>query len=471
MMFCQFDNNYSALLSRERFNIAYEEYFGNLFIRMSEIYTSEVQKEILYNFVCTARLLCGPNIAALKDESNNSADFLRHIMHQWMKDYLGDYSMLLDGVNSFLLSPDKLKSIALFMETELKPIGSCLGGKYHAMLLYKNELVRLYSASQTTPLAPHDVSNLLVLSHGVLENGKTQFFNAFLNGVHAYAYDCVPHVVAVTNYKEFDLRLIVAVEANNTEIARNVHKCLSFLNKVYNFTVRLDADNVKVVVDKMDFYINQVLHSLKVAKSSVTNGEELEGQMKLVEKKWNGLKKKLAELMKITYKDVLKQLDSALPSLMDSLQQVFKDVYIANNRQSSDNEAVCQLCESGIVNALKGYHTIFSLNQHGIMVKSYMEEFPGLIHFIFINKTTGRIIAPDLPKERPIIDRKTVSKSTRILKKRIKNNFNTFVRFETTSKSPRDTQLRDICRTFGRMPRTVSRTLCGRRRVPLGEVS
>lgn len=406
MMFCQFDNNYSALVSRDKFNIAYEEYFGNIFIRMSEIYTSDVQKEILYNFVCFARLLCGPNIAALKDETNNCADFLRNVMHQWMTDFLSDYYLLLDGINSFLVAPDKLKSIATFMETELKVIGAVMGPKYHALLMYKEELVRIHSAPNMAPLPPHDVSNLFSLSHGVLQNKKTQFFNAFLNGPQVY--DCIPHVVAVTNYSEFDLKLIIAVEANNTEISRNIHKTLAFLNKVYNFTVRLDADNVKVVVDKIDFYIGQVQQSLKAAKGSATNADQLDGQLKSVEKKWSALKKKLGELMKISYKDVLKQLDSSLPSLIEILQQVFRVVYIDGPRESMENEDLCQLCESGLVSALKGYHTIFSLNQHGLTVKSYMEEFPGLIHFIFINKTTGQIIAPELPKVLPIIDRKTV---------------------------------------------------------------
>lgn len=414
-MFYQFDNNYSALVARNKFNIAYEEYFGNLFIRMSDIYTSDVQKEILYNFVCFARLLCGPNIAALKDESNDCADFLRHVMHQWMEDFLNDYSSLLDGVNCFLVGPDKLKSVASFMETELKGIGAAMGNKYHALLLYKGELVRLYSTPQTTQLASHDVANLFSLAHGCLQNRKSQFFNAFLNGPQGY--ECVPHIVAVTNYSEYNLKLIVAVEASNTEIARTVHKSLSFLNKVYNFTVRLDADNVKVVVDKIDFYVNQVQHCLKTAKGSTTatdKAEELDGLMKALEKKWSVLKKKLSELIKISYKDVLKQLDSSLPGLIDALQNLFRVFYIDGHRALMDNAAVCQLCETGIVDALKGYHTIFTLNQHGLMVKSYMEEFPGLIHFIFINKSTGRIIAPELPKERPIIDRRAVSRVTKV---------------------------------------------------------
>lgn len=410
-MFYQFDNNYSALLSRDKFNICYEEYFGNLFIRMSEVHQSDVQKEILYNFVGFARLLCGPNLGALNDDSNDCADFLRNVMHQWMKDYQGDYSQLLDGVNCFLVGPEKQKSIATFMETDLKAIGSAMGSKYHAILLYKDELVRLFSAPPTANLSPQDVGNLLSLAHGVLQDKKTQFFNAFLNGV-GQGFDCVPHIIAVTNYEEFDLKLIIAVEAGNTEIARSVHKTLSFLNKVYNFTVRLDADNVKVVVDKIDFYVNQVQHSLKAAKGSAPiNAEEVETQLKQVEKKWTVLKKKLAELLKISYKDVLKQLDSSLPSLIDTLQHVFRVTYIDGQRALMDNETVCQLCESGLVNALKGYHTIFSLNQHGVMVKSYMEEFPGLIHFIFINKSTGRIIAPQLPTELPIIDRRAVSRT------------------------------------------------------------
>lgn len=407
-MFYQFDNNYSALLSQSKFNIAYEEYFGNLFIRMSEIYTSEVQKEILYNFVCFARLLCGPNIAALKDESNDCADFLRNVMHQWMKDYQNEYAPLLDGVNCFLVGPDKLKSISSFMENEMKSIGTAMGAKYHTLLLYKEKLVQLYSGPQTAKLPSQDVGHLISLAHGVLQNKKTTFFNAFLNGPQGY--ECVPYIVAVTNYWEFDLKVIIAVEAGNTEVARSVHKSLSFLNKVYNFTVRLDADNVKVVVDKIDFYINQVLHSLKAAKGAATgqNVEELDGLMKSTEKKWTTLKKKLAELIKISYKDVLKQLDSSLPSLIEALQSIFRRIYIDGHRALMDNEPVCQLCESGIVNALKGYHTIFSLNQHGDMVRSYMEEFHGLIHFIFINKSTGRVIAPELPKDRPIIGQKTV---------------------------------------------------------------
>lgn len=407
-MFYQFDNNYSALLSRDKFNIAYEEYFGNLFIRMSEIHSSDVQKEILYHFVCFARLLCGPNIAALRDERNDSADFLRNVMHQWMKDYFGDYSQLLDGVNCFLVGPDKLKSIASFMETELKVVGTAMGPKYHALLLYKNELVRLFSATQSSQLASHDVGHLMSLAHGVLQNRKTEFFNAFLNGPQGY--DCVPHVVAVTNYSEFDLKLIIAVEAANTDIARSLHKSLSFLNKVYNFTVRLDADNVKVVVDKIDFYMNQVQHSLKVAKgvASPVHAEELDGFMRILEKKWNTLKKKLAEWIKISYKDVLKQLDSSLPSLIDTLQSIFRAVYIDGQRVLMENEPVCQMCESGVVNALRGYHTIFTLNHHGALVKSYMDEFHGLIHFIFVNKSTGRVIAPELPTERPIIDRRAV---------------------------------------------------------------
>lgn len=400
-MFYQFDNNYSALVSGDKFNIAYEEYFGNLFIRMSELYSSEVQKEILYNFVCMARLICGPTISALKDERNDSADLLRTVMHQWMKDYLKGYLTLLDGVNCFLVgAPDKLRSVAAFMENELKVVGTAMGAKYHALLLYKHELVHLYSAPPAQ-ISTQDVGYLMTLSHGVLQNRKTQFYNAFLNGQQNY--ECIPHVVAITRYEEFSLTLILVVETQNTDIARSLHKSLSFLNKVYNFTVRLDADNVKAVVDKIDFHIGLVQQTLKAAKT-----DELDILLKSLERRWTTMKKKLAELIRVSYKDVLKQLDSTLPALIEALQNIFRVVYIDGQQHLMKHEAVCQLCESSIVNSLKGYHTIFSLNQHGQIVKSYMEEFPGLIHFIFVNKSSGRIIAPQLATDRPIIGSQTV---------------------------------------------------------------
>lgn len=404
----QFDNNYSALLSSVKFNIAFEEHFGNLFLRMSEIYSSVDQKEMLYNFVCYARLLCGPNIAVLNDPSSDCAQLLGNVMHQWKRDFLEDYASLLDGVNCFLVGPDKLKSIAMFMEAELKVIGSAMGSKYHVLLLYRGQLVRHYSAPQATSLSSRDVGNLISLSYGVLQNRTTQYFNAFLHG--QTAYECLPHVVAVTAYEEYDLKLIIAVESGNVEVARSIYKSLSFLNKVYNFTVRLDADTAKVVVDKIDFYLNHVQQCIKSAKGCFPNisAEDLDGLMKSLEKKWTAVKKKLSDLMKISYKDVLKTLDSSLPSLIESLQGTFRAIYIDGHRAWMNNEKVSQLCESSIVSDLRAYHTIFSLNQHGALVHSFKEEFHGLIHFIFINKTTGRIIAPQLA-DPPIIDRKTVS--------------------------------------------------------------
>lgn len=411
MMFSQFDNNYAALLASDNFNIAYEEYFGNVFIRMSTVYGSDVQKEVLYSCVCFARMLCGPNIAALKDESNGTADTLRILMHAWLRVYVDDYRLLLpDCVMSHLLQPDKLNSIMAFLRQELKPVADLMGTKFHALLLYRDDLVCQYSAFSTgsAALLPGDVASLTRLASSVLSNTKTECLSVFLNG-NGPTYECIPHVVAITNYTDLNLKLVVCVEADNVELAKSVYKALSFFNKVYNFNIRLDADNVKVVVDKIEYYLKQVVDASKPNRMPAAKSEDADQMVKQLERKWATMKKKLAELAKISYKEVLNNLDASLPLLVDGLVQLFKHVYIDSYKELLANEGIAALCEVEILNSLKGYSTILAADQQNALIKTYMEEFPGLIHFMFVNKSTGRIIAPTINDKRTIIDKATVS--------------------------------------------------------------
>lgn len=408
MMFSQFDNNYSILVGKEDFNIAYEEYFGNMFLRISTINSSQVQKEILQSSVVFSRMICGPDLTMMKDLTNGKAEKIKDTISSWTQNYLDNYCIMLGACRTLLMRQDKYNSITSELKEEMKSVTEWIGQKVNLILLHRDQIVCLYSTQQAVNMAPVDVSNLCHLANGISKMPNEMVsFNVYLNG--SQTYECIPNTAYVMNYADLNMKLIVSVEADNVDIAKSIYKALTFINKVYNFNLRLDGDNVKAVIDKADMYVKQVIDSLKTSKSS------LDALVKILERQWQGMRKKFAELSKISYKEVLNNLDAGLPLLAESLLQIFKAIY---PETTTSREVVTESVEKlriwfteTMAEKLKSYKTIHfddsKFDHSNVFVQSYMEEFPGLIHFIFINRTTGRIISPDLVPGKTIIDLKT----------------------------------------------------------------
>lgn len=332
------------------------------------------------------------------------------LLDTWQRLYATDQAVLVEGVERLLVNAD-LKSAA---QRTLESVTENLkqdphSQRSHAVLFVGNKLLAMYSSKQAQELAACDLlflslfhqSLATVVAADADTNGPNISTHLLLlqgqvNGPFA---GCIPHIVHLVRL-DADAVLVLLIEYGSLPVASGLYDIFYALHKTRMLQMQNDVDALKPAFDKLDGYVRQELDALRRAKLS---GGEVEAAQRRFTSRWEVLRKKYVELFRGSDRDLVVTIESNLPGFMDALKELFRRTCIECAMLASGLQRVREIAT--MVNGrLLEFGEFLRVRaalgcdgrtaSGGGAMAAYLEEFPGLVHFVHVDRTTGRMIAP-----------------------------------------------------------------------------
>ncbi|XP_011506371.1 PREDICTED: Hermansky-Pudlak syndrome 1 protein homolog isoform X2 [Ceratosolen solmsi marchali] len=196
------------------------------------------------------------------------------------------------------------------------------------------------------------------------------------------------------------INLVTIVEMTNLTISSGLYDSFRYLNIINGLQLQRDIDELRPAFDNLEVAIKKTLDGIKKNRANVSN--EVDMYQRRMQVKWEFVKKKYTELLKSRDVESILQVESNTSSFLDALKELFRMTCLNKNflKHGKDvimtvSRLVCHKLNDFNdflkVKALKNF-TIGS----SLTINKYLEEFPGLVHFIYIDRTTHRLIAPTI---------------------------------------------------------------------------
>lgn len=146
------------------------------------------------------------------------------------------------------------------------------------------------------------------------------FLQGNINGPHA---GCIPYIVHIY-HMENDVTLLILLEYGSLAVSSGLFDVFFAVHKIRILQMQNDMDNLRPAYENLDHYIKQSLDALKRAKY---NNVDIETSIKKYSSKWDLLRKKYLELFKNSDRDLILAIESNIPSLIETLKELFRVNY------------------------------------------------------------------------------------------------------------------------------------------------
>ncbi|XP_070155050.1 BLOC-3 complex member HPS1 isoform X1 [Polyergus mexicanus] len=212
---------------------------------------------------------------------------------------------------------------------------------------------------------------------------------------HNYTANAV-HIFELSD----SINLITIIEATNLSISSGLCDSFHYLNLINNLQFQRDIDELKPAFENLDIAIRKVLEGIKKNRSNVSNDVDM--CQKRLQAKWDFLRKKYSDLLRSRDLEVVLQIEANISGFLETLKELLRLTCFDRNflKQGVDvlttvgrlvRQKLNDFSDFLKVKALKNFTLGSSLT-----INKYLEEFPGLVHFIYIDRTTHRLVAPTL---------------------------------------------------------------------------
>lgn len=326
-MLIQFDNSFNFVKCQHGFNMVFDEFFGYMFITVSDDKPIEFMQRSQGVFIAFLRFIFGPAIFQLKAD-NKKSEMLANIFTKWKKLYEENQDVCLDVIEQLTVNNDVKKSIVAALELALENLKQDPQfQRNHAVVFVENKLLSVFSMRTSQHLTPADIHFLNIFCQTVEVTHKIETYMLFLRGTNN---SCIPHKVhriAVTPL----ITLLLLSEFGNTIISSNLYEVFVQLNKIKVLQSQVDMDNLVIETDKLDKVVKTVIDIEKKLKNN-----DHEDSVKNFQNKYESLKKKYVEMLKIMDKNQLVRVESYFPYFLEAA----RDLYRVRKRNSDSKSRI-----------------------------------------------------------------------------------------------------------------------------------
>lgn len=409
LMFCQFDNTYSSFQCGENLNFVFADFLGYIFLKMGTQSVENLRRNV---GVCISfvKHICGTNLLALKKNEKKSC-LLSDLIETWQQLYDVDQSVLIEGIDNVVVNAEVRKVINHTLKSAAEKLKEDPDSqRCHAILFVTQKFVGLYSSIQAQSLAASDILFLSILNKTIQSKLSSKAINIqshliFLDGHISSAFSgCIPHIVH-TSLLDKGVALTLLIEYGNLYVASNIYDTFFALQKLQNIQLQGDLENLKFSFDSVDNYVRQTVESVKKAKY---NNVDIDSTLKKFATKWEILRKKYLDFLKDSERDLIIRIESNLPGFSEDLKELFITICLDCEIREYDFGRISEISALVEEKLLEFSEFISVKAQRNISINSYLEEFPGLVHFIYVDRAIGTITAPDLVSEKYYIPKEKI---------------------------------------------------------------
>ncbi|XP_027207786.1 BLOC-3 complex member HPS1 isoform X2 [Penaeus vannamei] len=455
IMATQFNNPYTSVTCQDGTTVVFQEYAGYLFVGVGHQEECHLQRLISMT-IRMVQLVVGPCVTILKRSATKSA-LLDSLLEAWQRLYSSEQSYLVEAVERLVvnseLSAAAVKALASVVDKmkAAKELTPC-----HAMFFVRSKLLALYSSRNAQELSASDLLflNLLVEASQVKELGQIEecetdneintetvdhrkdddgievdssdsgeFYSIPSTpslGRHAGLVEdeqegkirsCVlllhtevchltPHLVHYETLSD-GLALVIVSEINRTQLSVQLITLLTGLEEMLAGNVNSRG---KLILDACDTAVRKSLELAKRLPRSKT-AERIEKALQQVHYRWENVKKSGVEdwLRTASDAEVPTRVDASLTSLVETTRAAWRTACLAVSSATS-----AQLVESAVAVAadrmadychfleVKALRNMTLGCRSALTINKYLEEFPGLVHFLYVDRSSHQLTSPTL---------------------------------------------------------------------------
>lgn len=420
----QFGNSYSSIQCEDGTNMVFNEYMGYLLMHVGTESVPSLSRSL---GVCTSfvKYICGPNVPLLRT-CPERCELLTRIIDTWQFLHESDQAVLIEAVEQLMVNTDlSAATLKSLKEAVDKFVNKTDCSRAHALVLVENKFLSLYSSRSAQDLSPADIVFLGLLTESLhclsadsailsssenesdSDSGIIMDLNKCRRTSLASTQDMTsflillagnrPHAVHISKLSD-GVSLLLMFECGSDAVSIGLNNVFQAINVLQSLQNQKNMENVNHAFHYLDSGMKRVFDGLKKTSKVV------ESCSKLLRTKWDGLRKKYLEFIKNPDPVCLMRIESSTTSFVDCLKNLHR-LTCLNDLVLNEHQNIIQGIHKDVKNKLHDFSDFlrvkalrnFTLGSRAsLTINKYLEEFPGLVHFLYIDRNTHRLTAPSL---------------------------------------------------------------------------
>ncbi|KAG6448871.1 hypothetical protein O3G_MSEX005722 [Manduca sexta] len=425
VMAAQFGNTYSSIQCKDDTTIVFDEWLDHVFMIVSEDKLDDAHRELL-DCKTFVQHICGQNINLLHSP----------IYKQWLSELIDSRTKgdSIPGANGVIGESGATAAALNALKAAMKDI-KLPYQHYHLMLFVGDKLLALYSSRSSEDLTPADLILLSIQCVAAQEYWKefetddnigdfvklpwlSTENSAIVNLCAGPSYSpCAPHSMHIAEVAP-RITFAVIVDMDLREVGIAIHMSNQILSNLRRLLLQRNLEVLPSTLDNLEASLKKTTDALRKNKTNANLCARLTSRMLELRKSCTTTTpltpETTATAMHTALEAGVEQLKPDIPSL--KMDQPLKDLkgilgpYVEFLRVKAmryfslgsypfqyDNFEKNNVSLQSIISLNVGWLCTGETDVScSLTLHKYVEEFPGLIHFIYVDRTTGRFLAPDM---------------------------------------------------------------------------